>query len=444
MNDQKNIILLSIDALRADHVSYQGYGRETTPFLDSVQEEAITFFNAFSASSHTREAVPSLITGYLPHLFAANGYQLDEPSLGDRLSDNGFSTAAFHSNPYISRAYGYDSGFDKFDDDLLLGQNRYLALAQRVVNKFLLKKGNYHARAEEINKKSLNWIDNEADGLFFLWNHYMDVHGPYNPPREYDKYHDGSLSNTEAQWLYQRSINKPDKITNSERELLVDLYDSEIRYLDTHIERFLSELKHRNLLEDSIIIITSDHGDAFGEFGYFTHPREIDDILLHVPLMILHPDHPPRDIESVVSLLDIVPTILEWTNSEQVSLDGESMLTDGTISDEHLPGIAWTGVQDIEEDGGKRWFVIRDNNWKILVQRQLETNEVVQETIFRVDNVEADVVDLESIDSTRVEKLYEQLLQQSRDYVSTMDSSLDESQEIESEVSDRLEALGYK
>src|SRR5699024_12491293 len=102
----RNVILLSVDALRADHLSYHGYSRETSPFLDELSEQNACFLNAFSASSHTREAVPSLITGQYPSVFAEGGYRLVTESLASRLSKRGFSTAAFHSNPSVSRPYG--------------------------------------------------------------------------------------------------------------------------------------------------------------------------------------------------------------------------------------------------------------------------------------------------------------------------------------------------
>jgi len=444
MKDRKNIILLSIDALRADHVSYHGYERNTTPFLDSLHDDATTFSNAFSASSHTREAVPSLITGYKPHAFAGEGYRLVRPSLADRLSDSDYSSAAFHSNPYISRAYGYDSGFDTFDDDLLLGQHRYIALAQRVIDKFLLKKGEYHARAEDINRKSLDWIDSNDGEPFFLWNHYMDVHGPYNPPEGYQSYQNQSLSNSEAQSLYQKSINEPEAVTESERDLLIELYNGEIEYLDAQLKQFMSALEERRLRQNSIIIITSDHGDAFGEYGYFTHPREIHDILLHVPLLILHPDCESKEINSVVSLLDVVPTVLDCLELSKDSIDGRSLLYENEFSEEHLQGIAWSGVQGLEDDKNNRLFSLRDDEWKVVIKRNLEENDLVAESGYYVGEGKEDMVTLEDVESSRLRELQEELRVRSKNQTVSIGVQSDQGEEINEEISERLEALGYK
>ncbi|TKX52551.1 arylsulfatase, partial [Halorubrum sp. SP3] len=107
MTDRPNTILLSIDALRADHLGAHGYNRETSPFLDELADRELEFTTAISASSHTREAVPALLSGRYPDVFAANGYRYVPKTVADRLSEARFRTAGFHSNPYVSRAYGY-------------------------------------------------------------------------------------------------------------------------------------------------------------------------------------------------------------------------------------------------------------------------------------------------------------------------------------------------
>src|SRR6056297_2275707 len=162
-----NVILLSGDALRADHLSCYGYHRETSPVLDEFAEESIRFENAYSASSHTREAVPALLTGEYPDVAVDSKYHLASETIASTLSEEGFATAGFHSNPFVSRAYGFDQGFDIFDDDLHLGQHKLLALAQRAYDKL---RNRHYARAEEINHRALKWIDSLEDGPFFLWN----------------------------------------------------------------------------------------------------------------------------------------------------------------------------------------------------------------------------------------------------------------------------------
>ncbi|MFU1781517.1 sulfatase [Haloarcula japonica] len=326
----RNIILLSADALRADHLSCYGYHRETSPVLDELAEESIRFTNAYSASSHTREAIPALLTGEYPDVAVDDGYHLATDTVASTLSKAGYATAGFHSNPFVSRAYGFDEGFDHFDDDLHLGQNKLVALAQRALDKL---RNRHYARAPEINERSLTWVDSlDDDQPFFLWNHYMDTHGPYEPPGEYATvYTDQEISDRDAQSLYQRAIDDPDSISDDERQLLIDLYDAEIRYNDEHLRAFFDGLRERGLLEKSLVIVTADHGDAFGEHGYYEHPRYLHEEITRVPLLVRPPSGRGEIVETPASTLDINATV-----KSLVGTDGNGHLLNGLGSDRRV------------------------------------------------------------------------------------------------------------
>ena len=323
-----HVVLLSADALRADHLSCYGYHRETSPVLDDLAAESIRFENAYSASSHTREAVPVLLTGEYPDVAVDENYRLATDTIASTLSAEGFATGGFHSNPFVSRAYGFDRGFDTFDDDLHLGRHRLVALAQRAFDKL---RNRHYARAEEINARSLAWLDSlDAGEPFFLWNHYMDTHGPYEPPGEYATlFTDTTLSGRDAQSLYQRAIADPDSIADEERQLLIDLYDAEIRYTDERLGEFLDALRECDLLERSLVVVTSDHGDAFGEHGYYEHPRFLHDELTRVPLLVRVPGSDGRVVETPVSTLDVAATI-ERVLGRDVGPDRVSLLDELT------------------------------------------------------------------------------------------------------------------
>jgi arylsulfatase len=442
MTERPNVILLTIDALRADHVGYHGYERNTTTFLDSLANRVARFDTCISASSHTREAVPALLSGEYPDVFAANGYRHTTETVADRLSTAGYATAGFHSNPYVSRAYGFDSGFDTFDDDVRLGRNRFAALLQRALDKFLLNKGEYHKRAEAINKDALDWLDAQA-GPAFLWNHYMDVHGPYNPPEAYT-YADREITNGEAHDLYQKIIKRPHEVTKSERQLLIDCYDGEIRYLDAQLKRFFDAIAARGLLDESLVILTADHGDAFGEHGYFTHPRHLHESLLHVPLLVSVPGDSPRGIGLPVSTLDLVPTILEWTGIEY-DLPGEPLLCDGTVSIDGHSGVAFASAQGENEYSDVRRFSVRDDRRKVIIERDLPSNTVRDCEAFDLDSDPTEQNPLDC-DEAQDGELLRRLNELSRDRVRVQNTqgeaqnTADPSPEIE----DRLEALGYK
>lgn len=322
VEDIEHVIYISADALRADHLSCYGYGRETTPVIDRLADESLRFANAYSVSSHTREAVPAMLTGAYPDVAVDTKYRLATETIATPLTELGFATGGFHSNPFVSRAYGFGRDFDTFDDDLHLGQNRFVALAQRALDKL---RNRHYARADEINERSLNWLD-RVDEPAFLWNHYMDTHGPYEPPGEFRTlYADTNSSDRDAQSLYQRAIKQPDSIAESERQLLVDLYDGEIRYTDKQLEAFLDSLRERELLDSSLLVFTSDHGDAFGEHGYYEHPRYLHEEITRVPLLVRPPGGADGEvIKTPVSTLDIVPTIKQAVGAadqdESVSL----------------------------------------------------------------------------------------------------------------------------
>ena len=435
-----NVILLSIDALRADHVSFHGYERETTPFLDTLADEAITCSRAYATSSHTRESVPSLLTGHHPCTFAKNGYRLTETSIAEHLSEKGYATAAFHSNPYVSRAYNFDSGFDVFDDDLLISSNKLFALAQRALDKFLLNKGEYHARASEINRKSLDWLSS-TDGPFFLWNHYMDVHGPYNPPNGYNKYASRSLTNIEAQALYQKCVKRPEDMTNEDKQLLVDLYDGEITYLDDYLAEFVESLEASGLLDETLLVITSDHGDAFGEHGYYAHPRYLHDELLHVPLLLSPPGGASQRIDSLVSTLDILPTILECIGDNDGNLYGSHVIeSGGNVSVDGHTGYALSSAHGKDDNESIRRFSIRTSEWSYFISRDVDSREIEDR---RAKN-ESSVEDKEVEPSDCPTAIRSVLLEHSMECLGEGGQFVVDEANTDPAVEQRLEELGYK
>ncbi|GGI95561.1 hypothetical protein GCM10008995_02060 [Halobellus salinus] len=362
-SEWRNVILLSADALRADHLSCYGYSRKTSPILDELAEESLQFMNAYSASSHTREAVPALLTGEYPDVAVDSGYNLAAETVASILSDEGYATAGFHSNPFVSRAYGFDQGFDHFDDDLHLGQHKLIALAQRAVDKL---RNRHYARAEEINERSLVWVDSlDEDEPFFLWNHYMDTHGPYEPLGEYATlYSDTRLSGRDAQSLYQRAIDEPGSITESERQFLVDMYDGEIRYNDAKIGEFLDALRKRELLEESLLIVTADHGDAFGEHGYYEHPRYLYDELTHVPLLVRPPGGASEVVDAPTSTLDVAATIEDAVRENRS--DGTSLFD---VSDDRR---VFSQTRGEDEHSHIRRYAVRTSEGCCFCERDTE------------------------------------------------------------------------
>jgi arylsulfatase len=416
----QNVILLSADALRADHLSCYGYHRETSPVLDEFAAESIRFENAYSASSHTREAVPALLTGEYPDVAIDSKYQLATDTIAEALSGEGFATGGFHSNPFVSRAYGFDEGFDHFDDDLHMGQNKLIALAQRAFDKL---RNRHYARAEEINERSLDWLDSlDGDRPFFLWNHYMDTHGPYEPPGDYATlYSETGLSGRDAQSLYQRAISDPDSITDEERQLLIDLYDAEIRYNDHKIGEFLNALRERDLLEDSLVMFTADHGDAFGEQGYYEHPRYLHDEITKVPLFVDPPGGSDGEtVTTPASTLDIAATIGDLTEIRN-EWEGESLF--GPVVRDRTVFLQARGE---DEDSHLRRYASRTETGACFCERNRETESIQ----FQTCTDRSHRSELEAHVEARAKREHG-------------DSAVG-SDDVDDEVERRLDALGYK
>ncbi|WP_254532784.1 sulfatase [Natrinema gelatinilyticum] len=419
-----NVILLSADALRADHLSCYGYHRETSPVLDDLTDESIRFTNAYSASSHTREAVPALLTGEYPDVAIDANYRLATETIASRLSEAGFETAGFHSNPFVSRAYGFDQGFDEFDDDLHFGQHKLIALAQRALDKL---RNRHYARAEEINDRALSWLDSlDPDDSFFLWNHYMDTHGPYEPPGEYQQlYHDETVSDSTAQSLYQRAIKDPESITDEEQQLLIDLYDAEIRYNDERIGEFLKALRERGLLETSLLIVTADHGDAFGEHGHYEHPRYLHDEITRVPLLVRPPGGANgQEVSTPTSTLDVSATFEDVVGISGES-EGQSLLELSAANDAD-DRIVFLQARGEDEHSHLRRYALRTSSGACFCERDRETG-ALEFTSCASQSLRED---LEAHIDVRVRR--------ENGEADTDDGEVDE------EIERRLTALGYK
>jgi arylsulfatase len=246
----------------------------------------------------------------------------------------------------------------------------------------------------------------------------MDTHGPYEPPGEYATlYANHGLSERNAQSLYQRTIDDPDSITDEERQLLIDLYDAEIRYNDMRIGEFLESLRERGLLEESLVVFTADHGDAFGEHGYYEHPRYLHDEITKVPLFVRPPGGQSEDIKLPASTLDIVPTA-----ESVVGLDADVSLLDDFEDDRRV----FSQARGEDSDSHLRRYALRTRENSCFCERDMNTGEIrVTETTARSLRTE-----LEAHVKQRVR-------------VENGDESVGDN-EIDEEINARLEALGYK
>jgi arylsulfatase len=308
-----NVILITINSLRADHVSSLGYNRQTTPNFDKFAKEYIFFTNTFATSSWQMPSTGSIFTSLYP---AEHGATHINKKLNPRvetvaeiLKKNGFYTMGFCCNPRLSNEYGFGQGFDMYDDysatmilsSILFDQNDSFDINKKRTN-------------DLINDAAIRWLQNNTHKPFFLFVHYYDNHWDYLPGPPYnslyiDTNYQGDIDGTEIakEPLYS---NKP---SNEDFEHIIALYDGEIRQTDQDLGEFLTFLKKQGRFEDSVIIVTGDHGEQFYEHGHTSH-HGIFDEMIHVPLAVSIPDfNAPKTVDCLVSSVDILPTILDVT-----------------------------------------------------------------------------------------------------------------------------------
>lgn len=382
MND---ILLVTVDSLRADHVGWHGYERDTTPNLDALADRSHTCTNTFAHACSTRPSFPSILTSSYALMYG--GYERISPDrtlISEVFDDAGYQTAGFHSNLYLSADFDYDRGFgefydsktdpsvtarlrqfvkDQLDSDGLVYQtlSRAFETAEETAG---VNVGSAYVNADEITDHALKWAESVADdGPRFLWIHYMDVHHPYVPPKRHQRaFRDEPIGERRAIQLRRKMIESPGEVTESELADIVDLYDAEIRFTDEQIGRLIDTV--RESWGDVTALVTADHGEEFLDHGQFSHYATFYDEVLHVPLLYDDGSGDGTEHDNLVGLLDVAPTLVESAGLTQPSnFYGDSLLSalDGDEwSREHVIG-DWENTNT-----GDRRFSYRDREWKYI------------------------------------------------------------------------------
>jgi arylsulfatase A-like enzyme len=324
-----NILLLVLDTARALSMSLDGYNRPSTPQLERFARTGINFVEARSPSSWTLPSHASMFTGRLPHILST-GFKtpLDTTyrTLAEELSSHGYVTAGFVANlHYTSRDFGLDRGFTHYADygiskgEIFLNSSIGRFLAVRPGFRKLIHFQDIIARknAATVNRDLLAWLGSrDKDRPFFSFLNYYDAHEPYFPPPEWDR---KFASNTPRKpFLTDQSIRGGRRVgktrmTPAEIEREHDAYVAGLAYLDDEIGKLLEAMKQRGDLENTLVIITSDHGEQFGEHGYFVHNNSLYSPVMKVPLIISFPSHVPPNVENRarLNLVDLPATIFD-------------------------------------------------------------------------------------------------------------------------------------
>jgi arylsulfatase A-like enzyme/lipopolysaccharide biosynthesis regulator YciM len=290
-----NVILITLDTLRADHLSVYHTGKADTPHIDRVAEEGVVFERCISQTPLTLPSHTSILSGSYPlhHQIRDNGGFLVPPDLemvSEILQKNGYATSAFIASYVLHSKWGINQGFDTYSDEFDLSKYKKVSLG--IVQK----------RADEVLGNARQYLEgylrDHGDKRFFTWIHLYDPHTPYDPPSPYKE-------------KYPRQR-----------------YRGEVEYMDEQLGTFFDFLRQKGLYENSLIIMASDHGESLGEHGERTHGYFIYEPTVWVPMIFRAPFRFPVDkVPNVVELIDIAPTILEAAGLEAPdSYQGKSLL----------------------------------------------------------------------------------------------------------------------
>ena len=384
-----NIIVVMVDTLRADHMSLYGYERPTTPFIDTFASEAMVFERARSQAACTFPSVNSLFTSRYAFDFYVQGENqmgipAEYPTIAEVLRGRGYHTIAVSASPIVRATPskenpngGFGAGFDVFDESCLWGD------------------------AAMVNARALELLA-QVQEPFFLYLHYMDPHGHYAPPATYQKQFAGPYDGFDfiaagdhipiADMLY----NDGPEFEIGDRDLqhLVDLYDDEILYFDGQFERLVASFREDDLLDRSLLVFTSDHGEEFLEHGHVGHCRGVWDTLTHVPLFMRIPrlDGGGRS-DAPVQLVDVLPTLLDdlGIDAAAIPLEGISLrplLSGGDPATAREYAFSDQSKYRAADDG--RWHFILDGVESNATLYDIRADPLEQHDLFTPSHPEGD------------------------------------------------------
>jgi len=365
-----NIVLIVLDTLRQDHLGAYGYTRKTSPTIDRIAEEGVVFERAYTTAPWTLPGHASLFTGMHTTTHEADHGHLHlaaaKRTLAEILSESGYRTAGFSANPWLSPISGLEQGFERFD--YLGSQTTTSGLFLNLVKERArnLTTGNAHRDlgADNVNKHLLRWLEKVRHGgtPFFVFTNLMEVHEPYGtvPEPFFSAFLDHSLPrDIGREWVRETPLflcrdcqgpsegleagptGPPECVDGRWRpsatrlEATKALYDAGILYVDYQIRRIYSALESAGILDETILIITSDHGESLGERGDMGHGILLYESVLKIPLIMRYPPIFPQGlrVSQPVSLIDILPTIEDILGLPRSPLsDAVSLVPDGELA----------------------------------------------------------------------------------------------------------------
>ena len=442
-----NVVLIVLDALRADHVSAYGYQRETTPAIDGLARDGVLFRNARSHGNRTIISVPSIFTSLYPSFHGTVGrgklvrpLAEDHTTIAEIFRDRGYATVGLMSNEYLKRGYGLSQGFDRLD--CFYAERYLLGLYKLLRHLRVIERPRYavslHPNARDVTDHALDWLRLLDGRPFLLYAHFMDTHHPYAPPPPYDTMfgrYNGALKPLDLFAKTTRTLrgSGSETLSGEEIEKLKDYYDGSIRFADDQIGRLLAEAKRVSGERDLLVVVTSDHGDEFFEHGRFHHENLLIEELIHVPLVFWSSKRFARGVEirSLVRHVDILPTLADLIGAESPpGVAGRSLVP-------MLEGD--TDTVDVESFAeGDFCASLSRGGWKMMM--------VDSTGVFQLYDVSKDPLEREDL-SAAAPEVYEQMRARLVEYVEKAKTARERAKTMETEADEetvrKLRALGY-
>jgi uncharacterized sulfatase len=347
--DRPNILWVTLDSIRADHTSLGGYGRDTTPRMSTLAREGIGFDTCISHAQATHPSTGAILTGRAPsrNTVGISGDVVPDEitTIPERFVDAGYTTAGLSRNSFLSDSTDLDRGFERFQ---WLASSTLHEAGVRTLLKYLLNIRTHsaglttdsakHATPFLMNDIAKRWLDDfEADeNPFFFYLHYNEPHRPYYPPRPYlDRYTDDiAMDPAEAAETALRIHRNLHEIiatgcdlSDDEFEALIAMYDAEIAYTDEMIGRLVDYVRSLDV-GPTVVIVTADHGELFGEYGLLSHKYVLHDGVTRVPLVATGLGDLVVDGDDVIQHWDVMRTLLEMADVDTGGLLGHDLRTE--------------------------------------------------------------------------------------------------------------------
>ncbi len=425
-----DVILVTLDTTRADHLGCYGYSKPTSPNIDKFAKQGALFTQAIAQASVTPVSHASIMTGLNPynhglrvmHGLTENRLADKHVTIAERLGDMGYETGACVSAFPVTERFGLHQGFRYFDAEFLYGPPEKMISREGTVNT-----GKSQRPANETTDRAIAWL-NQVESPYFLWLHYFDVHDPQVlPPQEF--------------------LNQYAPPQGSHRENLRTIYDIELTYMDQQLGRVFDWLEEKKQYDNTIVIVLADHGEGLGDHDWWTHGKLYQE-QIRVPLIIRAPKVAAgQRIESLVSTVDIVPTLLDILGSKDAdaaSLDGHSLLSllqnqerrdSPQVYSDSVNMLTYGFSKEIRDKKDDMYFSIIEGRWKYIYHvLHPEKSE-----LFDLENDPHELINVSHVQPGIVKRLRQGIAERK----SIPAKQLDSKSVMSPQDRARLESLGY-